>query len=915
MREGKIAFGAGGASRFPSGYLAAALSVSAVALSLVFFQLRAQFLSTSESHSSHYEILLSANSLLTLDAKLTMSATLSVATGEGRYTAEYNRLASELDAVIKNINGMLRTPGGSPYTAAVNEANLRLMELEQKAVRLERAGKRQEASKVLISREYLDLKKAYARGVTGLLNQFESERVKEGEALRRKMIRGWAASAAASSLALLFWIVSAVAAASWARTKGAAESMVAQKEEEFRHFFDTVQEIFYRADWKGRLTDITPSIKRYSGYTREELIGVPISNLYLNPEDRKLLIKEMLSKGIVEDYEVKLKTKDRGVLDVLVNARLLKGFAGLPVGIEGSLRDITVRKAAEDKLARMNRMYTILSRVNEAIVRIRTRQKLFEEVCRIAVEAGGIKFAWVGIPGKDGFLRPVAYSGHGEAYLADIKISLDPALNKGKGPSAVAAREGRVVINSDTRTNPDVEAWREVMLRYGFGSSAAFPIAGTGMVALYAEKTGFFKEDEARLLASLAEDVTYAVNSIESELSKKETESQLEHTREQLRQSQKMEAVGRLAGGIAHDFNNMLTAILSYAGFLRDGLDQGDPRRGDVMEILSAAEKAATLTKQLLAFSRRQMLLPRIISLNDTARATEGMLRRLIGENVEVSMRLAAGVGNIKADPGQIEQVLINLAVNARDAISGHGRIIIETAMVSFSEDTPGRHDVIPTGRYVRLIVSDTGSGMSQETLSHIFEPFFTTKEQGKGTGLGLSTVYGIVKQSGGYIWVYSEPSGGTSFKIYFPEVKEGASAAPSVEAAPPPGGTENILLVEDDAPVRAAIVRILREAGYTVTEAANGVEALALGKEAIVRFSLLITDLMMPKMGGIELSAAVRQLAPGLPVLYISGYSEELVAVRENIGANSSFIQKPVSPETLLRKLRDALSPGEAKK
>lgn len=333
------------------------------------------------------------------------------------------------------------------------------------------------------------------------------------------------------------------------------------------------------------------------------------------------------------------------------------------------------------------------------------------------------------------------------------------------------------------------------------------------------------------------------------------------------------------------------------------------------MEIISAAEKAATLTKQLLAFSRRQMLLPRIISLNDTARATEGMLRRLIGENVEVSMRLAAGVGNIKADPGQIEQVLINLAVNARDAISGHGRIIIETAMVSFSEDTPGRHDVIPTGRYVRLIVSDTGSGMSQETLSHIFEPFFTTKEQGKGTGLGLSTVYGIVKQSGGYIWVYSEPSGGTSFKIYFPEVREGASAAPSVEAAPPPGGTENILLVEDDAPVRAAIVRILREAGYTVTEAANGVEALALGKEAIVSFSLLMTDLMMPKMGGIELSAAVRQLAPGLPVLYISGYSEELVAVRENIGANSSFIQKPVSPETLLRKLRDALSPGEAKK
>lgn len=915
MSEGEIASGTGGASRFPTGYLTAALVFSVVALALVFLQLRAQFLSAEESHASHYGMLAAANSLLTMEAKITMSAALAVATGESRYKAEYDHLTAELDAAIKNLDMQMGTPGGSPHISEMNEANLRLIELERKAMRLERGGKRQEASGVLVSRDYLDLKKAYARGVTGLFNQFEFDHVKEGEDLRRRIIRGGTASAAASSLALLFWILSAGAAASWARTKGAAESMVAQKEEEFRHFFDTVQEIFYRADWKGRITDITPSIYRYSGFKREELIGVPVSNLYVNPSDRVKLIKEIVAKGIIEDYEVKLKTKDRGVLNILVNARLLKGFAGLPVGIEGSLRDITVRKAAELKLARMNRLYTILSRVNEAIVRIRTRQKLFEEVCRIAVEAGGIKFAWVGGYGPDGRLRPVAYYGHGEGYLAEVNIYADALLNEGKGPSAVAAREGRVVINSDTQSNPAVAVWRETMLRYGFGSSAAFPIAGIGMVALYAGDPGFFTEDETRLLASLAEDVTYAVNSIESELSKKETESQLEHTREQLRQSQKMEAVGRLAGGIAHDFNNMLTAILSYAGFLKDGLEQGDRRRGDVLEIISAAEKAAALTKQLLAFSRRQMLLPRIISLNDTARGTEGMLRRLIGENIEVVMRLDGGVGNIKADPGQIEQVLINLAVNARDAISGHGRIIIETAMASFSEDTPGRHDIIPPGRYARLIVSDTGSGMSAETLSHIFEPFFTTKEQGKGTGLGLSTVYGIVKQSGGYIWVYSEPSGGTSFKIYFPEVREGASVGPAVEAAAPSGGTENVLLVEDDASVRAAIVRMLRDAGYTVAEAANGVEALALGQEALARFALLITDLMMPKMGGIELSAAVRKLVPGLPVLYISGYSEELVAVRENIGANSFFIQKPVSAETLLRKTRQALTPEEAKK
>ncbi|MBI5744752.1 MAG: GAF domain-containing protein [Elusimicrobia bacterium] len=800
-------------------------------------------------------------------------------------------------------------PGGGRYTSEINEANLKLLELEKRAFSLAKAGKRREASGVLIGKEYLDLKKAYSHSVAGLLDEFQRVRLAEGETWRTEIVGESAAAVAASALALLLWAFFAVYFFRWMRSKGSVEELVVRKDEEMRHFFDTVQEIFYRADWKGRITDITPSIFRYSGFTREELIGIPVSNLYVNPEARLRLIKAILSKGIVEDYEVKLKTKDRGPLDILVNARLLKGFGGVPVGIEGSLRDITVRKAAEKRLERLNRLYSLLSGVNEAVVRVHSQQKLFEEVCRIAVEVGGIKFAWVGLAGEGGKVRPVARYGEGGGYLDEIRVSTDGATPEGRGPMAVAAREGRVVINSDSERNPMVAPWREALLKYGFRSSAAFPIAGMGAVAFYAAEAGFFMEDEERLLASLAEDITYAVNSIRGEQAQAETASQLDHAREQLRQSQKMEAVGRLAGGIAHDFNNMLTAILSYAGFLKAGLDPADPRRGDAEEILAAAEKASRLTRQLLAFSRRQVLLPRVISLNDTIKSTEAMLKRLIGEHIEFVTRLSPGIGNIKADPGQVEQILVNLAVNARDAIKDSGKIIVETAALEMRGDTPGRHDIIPPGRYVRLIVSDTGSGMGQDTLSHIFEPFFTTKELGKGTGLGLSTVYGIVKQSGGYVWVYSEPGRGTSFKIYFPEVRETTSGAAGDAPSPAPaGGTETLVLAEDDAQVRAAIARILGEAGYKVIVAQDGAEALALGAETIGKASLLITDLMMPNMGGMELSAAVRKISPGLPVLYISGYSEELVAAGEMLAQGCLFMQKPVDADTLLKKVREAI-------
>ncbi|OGR68331.1 MAG: hypothetical protein A2081_01930 [Elusimicrobia bacterium GWC2_61_19] len=896
-------------ARFPIAYFGAALAASAISLFLIYSHSASIASLTGEMDERRYETLNTISGLITLDSQLTMAANMAVSTGNALYEREHVRLAGELDPAIKRIGRLMIEAEASPFMAAINEANLQLIELEERAMRLARSGKKREASALLTGREYLRWEKTYTAGVDDLIKALKTTLQAEGAASRRAIVKKSLGAIAGIFISLMFWALTAISARRWLRARGATDALVAEKEAEYRHFFDTVQEIFYRADWKGRLTDITPSIVKYSGYTREELLGRPVSNLYLHPEDRKLLIKEMLAKGTVENYEVKLKTKDRGVLDVLVNARLLRGFGGLPVGIEGSLRDITVRKAAEDRLRRMNRLYSILSLVNEAIVRVRTPQKLYAEICRIAVESGGMKFAWVGLPGPDGLILPVASGGNDEGYLQGLRVSLDASTPEGRGPSGTAAREGKIIINSDTETNPAMMPWREAALQRGFKSSAAFPIGGGGIITFYAEEAGFFMEDEERLLASLAENVTYAVNSMKSELARAEATSQLEYTREQLRQSQKMEAIGRLAGGVAHDFNNILTAILSYAGFLNSSLDAADPRRGDVGEITAAAERAATLTRQLLAFSRRQVLLPRVINLNNTISGMKDMLRRLIGEHIELSLRLSGNIASVKADPGQIEQTIMNLIVNSKDAITGSGKIIIETAALTLTENAPGRHDVVPPGRYVRLMISDTGAGMGAETLAHIFEPFFTTKEPGKGTGLGLSMVYGTIKQSGGYIWVYSEPGSGTSFKIYFPEAAEGAEAP--VAAAPagkPRGGTETVVLVEDEAQVRGAMARTLRENGYAVIEAANGADALELGAETFRKAGLLVTDLVMPETGGIELAAAARKMVPGLPVVYISGYSEELVAASNTIGENSLFVQKPIDSDTLLLKVREAL-------
>ncbi|MBI4350401.1 MAG: response regulator [Elusimicrobia bacterium] len=378
----------------------------------------------------------------------------------------------------------------------------------------------------------------------------------------------------------------------------------------------------------------------------------------------------------------------------------------------------------------------------------------------------------------------------------------------------------------------------------------------------------------------------------------------------QFRQAQKMEAVGRLAGGVAHDFNNLLTAIEGYTDFLLRGLAPDDERRGDALEIKKAAEAAAALTRQLLAFSRQQVLQPRVLDCNAAIRGTQKLLKRLVGENIELALDLPEEECRIKADPGQLEQILMNLVVNARDAMPGGGGVSIKTENVELGEKQARMQLETHPGPHVMISVTDTGSGMDSGTAAHIFEPFFTTKESGKGTGLGLATVYGIVKQSRGNIYVYSEPGLGTTFKIYLPRALAEAEAAPPAAPPPPipPRGSETILLVEDDASVRGFAKRALRGNGYTVLEAGNAEEAAALWESRAAEIGLLLTDTIMPGLDGHELYGALSLRRPGLKVIFMSGYTgAELVSARL-ADEKLPFLQKPFSTETLLLKVREVL-------
>ncbi len=427
---------------------------------------------------------------------------------------------------------------------------------------------------------------------------------------------------------------------------------------------------------------------------------------------------------------------------------------------------------------------------------------------------------------------------------------------------------------------------------------------GTTLPVLIEERV--LRDEKGQILGirSAVEDIT----------ERRQTQETLRRSEEQLRQWQRVEAIGRLAGGVAHDFNNLLMTIKGCSEILLNAFDRRDPRREEVEEILKAADRATSLTRQLLAFGRRQVLQPQLLNLNSVVMNMDKMMRRLIGEDIQLVTILDKELWSVKVDPGMIEQVIMNLAVNSRDAMPQGGKLILETSNVNHDEEYASSHVSVKPGHYVMLAVSDNGCGMDKETQSHLFEPFFTTKEKGKGTGLGLSTVYGIIKQSGGNIWPYSEAGQGTTFKIYLPRADKTASIyKPRSRPATAPGGTETILLVEDEEAVRSMVSRILQNKGYTLLEASNGNEALQICQQNEGPIHLMVTDVIMPQMSGRELAERLAPILPEMKVLYMSGYPDNTIVQHGVLEAGTAFLQKPFTLNALELKVREVLDSSRA--
>jgi signal transduction histidine kinase len=565
----------------------------------------------------------------------------------------------------------------------------------------------------------------------------------------------------------------------------------------------------------------------------------------------------------------------------------------------GYLRDITERKHAEDRLVAQ---YAVTRAIAESNTFSEGAQTILQAVCEtLGWEHGGL---WTLAPGQDLMRCTEIWQAPGAQAEEFAQATRESIFEIGVG------LPGRVWTNCQpvwiTDVVEDANFSRlSIAAKLGFRVACGFPIwlrsEVLGVVEFFSRS---IREPDPALLAMMATIGGQIGQFIES----KRVEEALSESEEQLRQSQKLEAIGQLAGGVAHDFNNLLTVIGGYSSMILGKLPPESPHRSSVEEIKKASDRASSLTRQLLAFSRKQILQPKILDLNIIVSDLEKMVRRLIGEDIDLLALTDPELGRVEADPGQIEQVLLNLIVNARDAMPAGGKLTIETGNTVLSSDYALRHAAI-AGPYVMLAVSDTGCGMAADLQTHVFEPFFTTKGAGKGTGLGLATVYGIVKQSGGNIWLYSEVGKGTTFKIYLPRidavpvVQQISSGLPSL-----PKGTETLLLVEDEEQVRKILQAILEGQGYNVLAAANGEEALEIAAQHDSKIHLMITDVVMPQMSGPELADRLAYIRPHSRVLYMSGYTDDAIVRHGLLDAKLNFLHKPFDAASAARKVREIL-------
>ena len=628
-----------------------------------------------------------------------------------------------------------------------------------------------------------------------------------------------------------------------------AEQALKASEARLQSLFAGIDDALFVHDSEGRIIDCNEAACRRLGYTREELLAMNTSDVDA-PELGGAFqerLKWQVHRGRFTREGVHL-AKDGHRIPVDIHTTVID-YRGTKA-VLALMRDITDRKRTEEALRRSEADY---------------RGLIEHAPLGIYRSVPGGRFLTV----NRALVAMLGYASADE--LLPLSLDRDVHADAEERPRllAQAGQHGEARTEAQWRRKDGTLVTVQLNVRVVWGSTG-----------------------EVEYTEGLVEDVT--------------EQRSLER---QFRQAQRLEAVGRLAGGVAHDFNNVLTAITGYSELLLDEFEPGDRKRQDVEEIHAAAQRAAGLTRQLLAFSRKQVFQTRVLDLNAVVRMLEKMLQRLIGEDVKLEVSPCSALGAVRADPGQLEQVILNLAVNSRDAMPGGGRLTIETANVDLDETYSREHAGATPGRYVMLAVSDTGIGMDAETQAHIFEPFFTTKEQGTGTGLGLATVYGIVKQSGGYVWVYSEPGGGATFKIYLPRVDEPVEAQDVQRVAPRvAGGRETVLVAEDDPSVREIVAQVLTQKGYHVLVAPDGQAALKMARAEPGEIRLLVTDIVMPGMTGRELAEALVAERAGARVLYMSGYTDDAVVRHGVLEEGLPYLQKPFTPRALATKVREVL-------
>jgi two-component system, cell cycle sensor histidine kinase and response regulator CckA len=623
-------------------------------------------------------------------------------------------------------------------------------------------------------------------------------------------------------------------------------------QERYRSLFEQNVAGVYRASLDGRILELNESCAWMFGYaTSDEARTHRLQEIVSNGEDIEYLLRRVQDKKTISHFELELRRRDGQSLWALASASLWEQEPDYPPLIEGTLVDITRWKRAEDGLRRReHRFRALLDKSSDAIS---------------LVDSAG----------------RVLYSSHAVSPIFGYEL------------------EERIGQNVFEFVHPEDAP----QVLSAFGRLVHRPFSSVSAQLRYRHKDGSWRWIEA-LGTNLLED-----GSVQGVVINYRDVTEQRRLQDQLVQAQKMEAIGCLAGGVAHDFNNLLTAILGYSDMILEKAPPASAIHRYSTQIKQAGERAASLTRQLLAFSRLQVMAPKVMDLNAVLSEMTRMLRRVIGEDIKLNFIPAPELGRVKVDPSQIEQVILNLAVNARDAMPQGGELTIRTSSEAVGDNFVEDKARVQPGAYVVLEVSDTGCGMDPETRARAFEPFFTTKERGKGTGLGLSTVYGIVKQSGGYIWLSSEPGKGATFRIFLPKVDEPVSTNKVGElSAGHAGGAETILLVEDENAVRALLRRILRSKGYRIIEAKNGDEAIAACLSHKERIDLILSDIVMPRMNGRDLAQRAGKIHPEAMLLYMTGYASHKLGSTELLELGTPFIQKPFSADTLAQRVRSVL-------